>query len=49
MAMEFGCGDEGDDHDLLQTNTDFAFAWLELLSPSAALGTRPPARPEAGL
>lgn len=51
--MEFGCGGEGDDRDMLQTNAAFAFAWPELLSPSTALGTRPaprvPARPEAAL
>lgn len=51
VAVEFGCGDEGDDHDLLQTNVDFAFAWLELPSPGMALRTHPapraPARPAA--
>ena len=51
--MEFGCGHEGHDHDLLQMNVDFAFAWPELPSPGTALSTRPapraPARPEAGL
>lgn len=53
VAVEFGCGDERDDRDLLQTKVDFAFAWLELPSPGMALGTRPapraPARPAAGL
>lgn len=30
VALEFACGDEGDDCDLLPSNEDFAFAWLEL-------------------